>query len=180
MDKKRPEKGSCAVCDPAKGKSTKNGGERFDIWFADMRQRKWDSLQPQCVMPKSTQVRKQNPAAKEEFPTDQIKESCPRQTRQKRRVICFHSSVAASQIINDGSHNEDAKRAISQPQFPVAEGETIFFGIFAEQNQRQQKWDDKVKNQTIPIFVGSEVIVMINDQQQGADNRNGCDFPIYI
>ena len=132
MDEKRPNKGFCAVRHPAKGKSAKDGGECFNIRLADMRQRKWDSLQPQSIVPKSTHIRKQDPAAKKEFPADQVNEGSPWQTGQKLLVISFHGCVAASQKINDGSHEKNAKRGVGQSQFPIAKRKTVLFRIFAK------------------------------------------------
>src|SRR5688572_10275187 len=103
-------------------------------------------------MPKSAGVAKQDPAAEEKFPSDEIKKGGPGQTNRVRLVILLHRRVASAQSIDDRRHEQNADCRNHKPGFPVPQGKTKFRRVFPEQQNDDDQWNYKIKDNSIPVL----------------------------
>src|SRR5688572_9418456 len=145
-----------------------------------MHQRKRHRLYPQCVVPKFARVPKQYPSTEQKFPTDEIQESCPCQTIYIRFIIRTHGFIPMTQIINDRCHEKNADCSDRQSRLPIAEGQAKLLWVFAKEEDDNQKWDEQIKNDPIPIFVLSEPVIIIHHEQKGTHNCDGDNFPVKV
>src|SRR5215207_1522254 len=180
MDEKRPDKRLSPVSDPAKRKAAEDGGEGLDLRFANVREGKRDRLQPQGFRPKFSGVAEQDPAAEEEFPANQVQEGCPGQANRVGFVIFLHGYVTVPQIIDDRSHEENSNRSNQETCFPITEGKSKLFWIFAKDKNDYDQGDKEIKNQPIPILRRGESVIVINHQQQRAEDGDRDDFPVEV
>src|SRR5581483_1449253 len=105
-----------------------------------MRQRKWNSLQPQSLRTKLPRISKQDETAKEKLPAEQVNECIPRQSGKLRFVIVGHRSA----VCNQPKHRSDQKNSDArddQACFPIAESKSIFTWILAKDHQHNDQWN---------------------------------------
>jgi hypothetical protein len=79
VDQERIQERARAPGDPAEDKAAENRGQRLDFRLADVRQRKRDRLQPERFRSELAGIAKQDPAAEEELPADQVEKGSPGQ-----------------------------------------------------------------------------------------------------
>lgn len=105
MDQERPDEGLGLPGDPTEGKSAEDRGKGLDLGFADVSNGKGHSLQPKGFCAKFPGISKQQPAAENEFPSDQIEECGPGQALQKSLIIFLHGCISTTQEVYDRSHD---------------------------------------------------------------------------
>jgi hypothetical protein len=82
--------------------------------------------------------------------------------------------------INNGRHDQNPDCSKQETSFPVAEGKTIFPGVFTKKQEDDQQRDDEIQDDAIPVFMGGQLVIEIHHQQQGRDNGDGHDLPVKV
>ena len=92
----------------------------------------------------------------------------------------MHRRVPVSQIVNDRSHQENAKGGKQKSSLPIAEGETeIFWALTKDKNNKYQR-NNEIQNDAVPVFMCRELVIIIHHQQQRGYNRNRNNIPIKL
>src|SRR5690242_6388116 len=113
-------------------------------------------MQPQGLVTEFARVAKENPAAEEEFPANQVKESRPWQANCVRLVIVMHRRITTSQIINDRSHKKNTDGRDDEPSLPVAKRQPKLLRVFSKQKNNDNQRNNKIQNDAVPIFFSGE------------------------